>query len=140
TSESVVLGVLTDLRNRRFIDASRQFAEVFRFRDHGIDLEFNDKARLTEFFCKSHEFYPDSSLLADRVFRSGDDVIVEWTYRATITEAFYGGHSIEAPVSVQGVSIVQIHEGEITDWADYYDGLKSRRTALAAHFQNWFEL
>ena len=32
------------------------------------------------------------------------------------------------------------HEGEIVEWADYYDGLKSRRTALAAHFQEWFEL
>jgi hypothetical protein len=30
-------------------------------------------------------------------------------------------------------SIVRIENGKITDWADYDDGLTSRRTALAAH-------
>jgi hypothetical protein len=36
--------------------------------------------------------------------------------------------------------VVQTHEGEISEWMDYYDGLKSRRTALAAYFQEWVEL
>lgn len=140
TPEVVVSGVLEDLRNGRFVDASAHFAEMFRYTDHGIGLEFKDRARLTEFFSKARELYPDSLLTADRAVTSGDHVIVEWTLRATITEPFYGGMSMEVPVSVRGASIVQTQEGEIIDWADYYDGLKSRRTALAAHFQEWFEL
>ena len=140
TPKAVISGVLMNLRNGCFVDASAHFAQEFRFTDHGIGLEFKDQARLTEFFAKAREFYPDSSLTANRVFTSGDHVVVEWTRRATMTEPFYGGMSIEVPVSVQGASIVRTQEGEIIDWADYYDGLKSRRTALAAHFQEWFEL
>ena len=140
TPEAVVSGVLMNLRSERFVEATTRFAEEFRFTDHGIGLEFRDRARLTEFFCKVREFYPDSSLITNRVFTSGDNVILEWTYRATITEPFYVGHSLEVPVSVQGVSVVQTHEGEISEWVNYYNGLKSRRTALAAYFHEWVEL
>ena len=140
TPEIVVSGVLKDLRNGRFVDASFHFAEAFRYTDHGIGVEFKDRARLTEFFSKARELYPDSLVTADRVFTSGDHAIVEWTLQATISEPFYGGMSMQVPVSVRGASIVQTQEGEIIDWADYYDGLKSRRTALAAHFEGWFEL
>ena len=140
TPEAVVSGVLMDLRKGRFVDASAHFADVFSYADHGIGLEFEDRDRLAEFFHKSHELYPDSLLTENRVSTSGDRVIVEWTLQATINEPFYGGMSLEVPVSVRGASIVQIQEGEVIDWADYYDGLKSRRTALAAHFQEWFEL
>ena len=140
TPEVVVSGVLKDLRNGGFVDASAHFAKAFRYTDHGIGLEFKDRAGLTEFFSKARELYPDSLLTADRVFTSGDHVIVEWTRQATITEPFYGGMSMAIPISVRGSSIVQTQEGQIIDWADYYDGLKSRRTALAAHFEKWFEL
>jgi hypothetical protein len=140
TPEAVVSGVLRHLRGERFVEATTRFAEEFRFTDHGIGLEFKDRARLTEFFGKGREFYPDSSLITNRVFTSGDHVILEWTYRATITEPLYGGHSLKVPISVQGASVVQTHEGEISEWVNYYDGLKSGRTALAAYFKEWVEL
>jgi steroid delta-isomerase-like uncharacterized protein len=140
TPAAIVSSVLYDLRNGRLIDASAHFAEAFSYADHGIGLEFKEKARLTEFFFKAREFYPDSSFTTNRVLTSGDHVIVEWTYRATISEPFYGGMAMQVSLSVQGASIAQVQDGEIIDWADYYDGLKSRRTALAAHFQDWFEL
>jgi limonene-1,2-epoxide hydrolase len=37
------------------------------------------------------------------------------------------------------VSIVRVDNGKIAEWDDYYDGLTSRRTALAAHFEEWIE-
>jgi hypothetical protein len=40
---------------------------------------------------------------------------------------------------LQGVSIVRADNGKITDWSDYYDGLTSRRTALASYFTEWVE-
>ena len=140
TPEDLISGVLVNRQNGQFVDASVHFAKEFRFMDHGVGLEFKDRARLAEFFYKVREFYPDSSLITNRVFTSGDHVILEWTYRATITEPFCGGHSLKVPISVQGASVVQTHEGEISEWADYYDGLKSRRTALAAYFQDGPEL
>jgi hypothetical protein len=45
----------------------------------------------------------------------------------------------EDPISLPGASVVRIDSGKITDWADYYDGLTARRTALAAHFTEWVE-
>jgi|SRR6266478_2702074 len=99
TPEAVISGVLTNLRNGRFVDASAHFAEEFRFPDHGIGLEFTDKARLAEFFAKARELYPDFSLTTNRVFTSGDHVTLEWTYRAPITEPFFGGHSMKVPAS-----------------------------------------
>jgi hypothetical protein len=138
--EAVISAVLMNLRSGQIGEASARFAEAFRFTDHGIGLEFKDKALLAEFFHKARELYPDSLLLPDSVLANGDHVIVQWTYRATITEPFYGRLSRKIPVSVQGASVVWTRNGEITDWADYYDGLTSRRTALASHFQEWVEL
>ena len=105
-----------------------------------MGLEFKDKERLTEFFQKTRELYADSLLLTDTIFLSGDDVITKWTLQATLTEHFYGDLSRKVRVSVQGASIVRTDNGKITDWADYYDGLVSRRTALASYFTDWVEL
>jgi len=139
-SESVVLTALTYLKNGKIGDAIACFAEEFRFKDHGMGLEFKDKERLTEFFQKTRELYPDSLLLTDTIFVSGDDMITEWQLQATLTEPFYGDLSRKVRVSVQGGSIVRTDNGKITDWADYYDGLTSRRTALASYFTEWIDL
>jgi len=139
-SEEVVLTVLTDLKNGKIDDAMARFAEEFRFKDHGMGLEFKDKERWAEFFQKTRELYPDSFLQTDTVLVSGNHVITEWTLQATLKEPFYGGLSRKVRVSLQGVSIVRTDNGKITDWSDYYDGLTSRRTALASYFTEWIDL
>ena len=67
-------------------------------------------------------------------------MITEWTLQFTLIEPFFGAPKRTVKVSVQGVSIVRIEQGKIADWADFYDGLTSRRTALGAHFEEWVEL
>jgi len=76
----------------------------------------------------------------DKVIVSGEHVIIEWTLRFTLTEPFYGGQSRRVPIVLRGASIVRTENGKIRGWTDYYDGLTSRRTALAAHFEEWIEL
>ena len=139
-SAGVVLTALAHWNNGRIDDAIALFAEEFRFNDHGIGLEFKGKERLAEFFCKNRELYPDAELQTDTIFLRGDRVVVEWTLRAALVEPFYGGLSRKVPISLHGASIVRTENGKITDWTDYYDGLTSRRTALAAHFEEWVEL
>lgn len=129
--ETVVSAVLTQLNHGQIEDAIASFAVGFRFKDHGIGLEFTDKVRLSEFFRKTRELYPDSFCYASQYFASGEHVITLWTLEVTITEPFYAGLSRKVPISLPGVSIVRIDNGKIVDWADYYDGLTSRRTALA---------
>ena len=139
-SEGVVLTALTHLKNGKIEAAVACFADEFTFNDRGIGLQFKDKERLAEFFHKTRELYPDSFLQTDAIFVSGDRVITEWTLQFTLTEPFYGPHSRKVPVLLHGASIVRIDDGKITDWSDYYDGLTSRRTALASYFTEWVEL
>jgi steroid delta-isomerase-like uncharacterized protein len=138
-SEEVVLTAVTNLNSGRINEAIANFAEEFRFKDHGIDLDFSDKERLAEFFQKTREFYPDSFIQTDTILISGDRVAVDWTVRATLIEPSFGGLSRTVPISLQGVSMVRTDNGKITEWADYYDGLTSRRTRLAAYFTEWIE-
>ena len=140
SQEQVMLNVLEGRTNGRIDDATADFADEFRFKDYGIGLEFHDKNSLAEFFQKTREFYPDSSIHIDAIFVSGDHVIAKWRFQTTVAEPFFGGLTRKVPVSLQGASIVRTQNGKITDWADYYDGLTSRRTALAAHFEEWTEL
>jgi steroid delta-isomerase-like uncharacterized protein len=137
--EEAALTVLTHLNNGEIDDAIARFSDEFTFKDHGIGLEFRDKERLAEFFQKIQELYPDSFRQSKTIFVNGDHVITEWTLQATLTEPFYGLLR-KVPVSLHGTSIVRIDNGKIADWADYYDGLTSRRTAAASHFTEWVEL
>jgi steroid delta-isomerase-like uncharacterized protein len=137
--EGVVLIVLEHLRNGKIEDAIACFAEEFSFKDHGVDLEFSNKERLAEFFRKAQELYPDSLLQTDAIFVSSDRVITEWTLQANVTEpGYYAG--VSPTVSAHGASIVRMENGKITEWADYYDELTSRRSALASYFTEWVEL
>ena len=115
TPKKVVPAVIMQLNEGQIEDALASFADEFRFKDHGIGLEFRDKKSLAEFFQKTREFYPDSSIHIDAIFVSGDHVIGR-------------------------ASILRTENGKITDWRDYYDGLTARRSRLAAYFTDWGEL
>jgi predicted SnoaL-like aldol condensation-catalyzing enzyme len=137
--QEVALAVLSHLQKGRISEATSYFAERFQFNDHGIELEFTDSSRLADFFKKTRELYPDSSLRTDKVLVSGDYVTIQWMRHTVLTEPFFGGLSRKVPISLHGASIVRIEDGRVTEWSDYYDGLKSRRTALADHFTEWIE-
>jgi steroid delta-isomerase-like uncharacterized protein len=139
-SEQVVLPVLARLNHGNINDAITCFADEFTFKDRGIGLEFKDKGRLTEFFQKTREYFPDSSLQVDSILVSFDHVVSEWTLRTSVKETFYGALSRRVQILLHGVSVARTRDGEIAEWSDYYDGLTSRRTALAAHFTDWGEL
>ena len=140
TQGDVVLAVLTHLKNGEISEATACFAERFQLNDWGIGLEFTDRKQLAEFFQKTRELYPDLSLQTDRILVSGDYVITQWVFHTVLTEPFFGGLKRKVPISLQGASIIRVENGKVKDWSDYYDGLKSRRTALVAHFEEWVEL
>ena len=95
---------------------------------------------MTEFFRKTRELYPDSLLLTGAILVSGDHVVCEWTQQYTATAALIPSGPLRVPISLHGTSVVQIENGEITRWSDYYDGLISRRTALASYFTDPIEV
>ena len=127
-------------RQEDFVELVDQFSDRFTFTDHALGLEFKDKGRLTEFLAKTRELFPDSERKANTILSSGDHVISEWTLTATQAEPFLNGRLRKVPICLQGVSVVQIENGKIKRWSDYYDQVKSRRYGIAALFTEWIEL
>ena len=133
TSDRILQTALAAWRQRNFVEVVDQFNDQFTFTDHALGLEFKDKRRLAEFLAKISEWFPDSERKVNAVFSSEDRVISEWTLTATQTEPFLGVR-LKVPICVQGISVVQIKNGKISQWSDYYDELKSRRYRVAAFF------
>jgi steroid delta-isomerase-like uncharacterized protein len=140
TPDRILQTALAAWRQENFVEVVDQFNDQFTFTDHALGLQFKDKGRLTEFLAKIRELFPDSERRDTTIFSSGDRVISEWTLTATQTEPFLGGHLRKVPICVRGISDVQIKNGKISQWSDYYDQLKSRRYAVAAWFTEWIEL
>lgn len=137
--DKIVLAVVSHLNESQIDDALALFADEFSFKDHGVGLEFNTKDRLAEFFRKARELYPDMFLQSETMFVSADHALTEWTLQTTLTEPFLGNLKRKVPISLRGASVVLTQNGRITQWSDYYDGLASRRTALASYFTEWIE-
>ena len=95
---------------------------------------------MIEFLAKIRERFPDSERKVNPIFNSADRVISELTLRANQIEPFLGGHVRKVPICVRGISVLQIKNGKISQWSDYYDQLKSRRYGIAAYFTEWIEL
>jgi steroid delta-isomerase-like uncharacterized protein len=131
TSDRILQIVLAAWRQRNFVAVVNQFSDQFTFTDHALGLEFKDKGRLTEFLAKIRELFPDSERRDNTIFSNGDRVISEWTLTATTTEPFLEGRLRKVPISVPGISVVQIKNGRISQWSDYYDQLKSRPGSLS---------
>jgi steroid delta-isomerase-like uncharacterized protein len=138
-SDKIVLAVISHLNEDNIEDAVALFADQLSFKDHGLRLEFNTKDRLAEFFRKARELYPDSLLQTERVFVNGSNALTEWTLEATLLEPTFGNYRWKVPISLHGASLVRTENGRITSWSDYYNGLISRRTALATCFTEWVE-
>ena len=139
TSDRILQTTLAAWRQGNFGEVVDQFNDQFTFTDHALELEFKDKERLTEFLAKIRERFPDSKRRDKTIFSSGNRVITEWTLTATKTEPFFGERLRKVPICLQGISVVQVTNGKISQWSDYYDQLKSYRSGVAALFTEWIE-
>jgi len=131
--------VLEALNQGRISQAVDQFDDDLTFNDHALGLDFTDKERLTEFFKKCREYFPDAAVEVISIFPCGDRAVAEWKLNATEAVPF-GPTQLRTPISVRGTSIVQIQNGRVTRWSDYYDSVASRRFKVAAFFEEWVEL
>jgi hypothetical protein len=132
----ILLSVLAALSEGRTGEATDRFDEQFSFSDHALGLEFSDKGRLSEFFQKSRELFPDSVVEADAIFECKDRTVVQWTLKATQDVSYGGYFHRRVSILLRGVSIVHIKSGRVTRWSDYYDQMASRRSGLASFLQS----
>ena len=129
---------LSALSEGRVSEVVENFADRFTFNDRALTLEFTDKPRLTEFFEKSRELFPDTALEIVSVFEDGDHAIAQWKLAATQTVP-YGSVGYRFPISLFGATIVRVENGGIVEWSDYYDQSSSRRMSLGAFFTDRIE-
>jgi ketosteroid isomerase-like protein len=133
--QRILESVLAALNQGKISEAVDQFDDDLTFTDRALDLEFTDKGRLTEFFQRSRELFPDAAVEVDSTLECGDHAIAEW--KLTATESVpYGPVKLRRPISLRGTSIVEISNGKIIRWSDYYDRVTSRRVSLAAFFED----
>jgi hypothetical protein len=71
--------VLAALNAGKISEALDQFKGQFEYIDYAPGLEFVDKLRLTEFFQKSRELFPDTVVQVNVTFECEDHALVEWT-------------------------------------------------------------
>jgi len=135
---NVLQSVFAALNQGSISRAVDQFADDFVFDDYALDLQFTDKGRLTEFFQKASELFPDTVVELVSTFECGDHAIAEWKLTGTQTESF-GSRSYRFPIALHGSTIVQTKHGRVACWSDYYDQLRSRRGPLKAFFEEWIE-
>jgi steroid delta-isomerase-like uncharacterized protein len=140
TPERILQIALAAWRQEDFVELVDQFSERFKFTDHALGLEFTEKERLTEFLAKIAEYFPDSERKDKTISSSADLIITEWTLTATGAHPFLDGRFRLVPIFVQGISVLQIKNGKITRWSDYYDQLKSWRYSVAALYTERIEL
>ena len=138
TPVGILQTALAALNQRNISRAVDRFADDFAFNDYALDLHFADKGRLTEFFQKACELFPDTVVELVSTFECGDYAIGEWKLTGTQIEQF-GSRSYRFPIVLRGSTIVQIENGRVTHWSDYYDQLTSRRGPLKAFFEEWIE-
>jgi steroid delta-isomerase-like uncharacterized protein len=138
TPQQTLQSALDALSRGRFAEVLSCFDDRFRYNDHALDLEFTDKPRLTEFFQKARELFPDTTLEIVSLFESGDQAAAEWKLTATENTA-YGSISYRVPVSLLGSTTVHVEYGKIVQWSDYYDQNSAHRANLAAFFSEWVE-
>jgi steroid delta-isomerase-like uncharacterized protein len=136
--QSILQLALAALSDGRISEVVEQFAARFTFNDHALTLQFTDKSRLTEFFQKARELFPDTRLEVLSLMESEDRAIAEWTLTATQTVP-YGSIRYGLPISLHGSTILRVENGRIVQWSDYYDHASSWRTGLAAYFTEWIE-
>jgi steroid delta-isomerase-like uncharacterized protein len=136
----ILRSIVAALNGRNISEAVAVFNNHFTFTDHALGLAFNEKPRLTEFFQKSRELFPDTVVTVTSTLESGNHAIAEWTLTATEVLHYAGSVNFRKPFSLPGISVVEIEEARIIRWSDYYDLATSRRMALGAFFEEWIEL
>ena len=128
TPQQILLAALETLSRGRFSEVVKYFDACFKFNDHACSLEFTDKLRLTEFFQKSRERFPDTTLEIVSVFEDGDHAIGEWKLTATQTVP-YAWIRYRSRITLEGATIVRVEHGKIVEWSDYYDQNSSHRSS-----------
>jgi len=130
---------LAALKQGDFVGAVDQFNDPFTFIDHALELEFSAKDRLTDFFAKRRRLSPEFER-TDNIVLSGEDRIVsEWFLTVAKPEPF-PDPGVKGPICVRGASIVQIANGKISEWSDYYDQLQSGDYGLLSWLSEWTEV
>lgn len=133
----IVRAVLSELNEGRIAELVARFDDRFTFEDHALGLELSDRSRLSDYFVRARELFPEFTVEVLSLLESADRVVVEWKLTATENVVYW--RQLRLPIVVYGMSSVQVENRKITRWSDYYDGGRARRAGLTSVFVDWAE-
>lgn len=85
--------------------------------------QFHGRAAIRGFFEELYTAFPDFRLEVDRIVGDGDVAAVQWEAGGTFTGGpFQGIEPTGRHVSIRGVDVMEIHDGQVHHNTIYYDG------------------
>jgi steroid delta-isomerase-like uncharacterized protein len=85
--------------------------------------QFHGRASIRGFFEELFTAFPDFRLEVDRIVGDGDVAVVQWEASGTFTGGpFQGIEPTGRHVSIRGVDVMEIHDGQVHHNTIYYDG------------------
>lgn len=103
------------------------FAEDGVYEDITAGTKREGREDIKAGFNVNHAAVPDFKVELTEVFSTGSMVACEWVMSGTQTGDYPGIPATGKPFSVRGASIVQVRDGKIIHWTDYYDGFSFLR-------------
>jgi steroid delta-isomerase-like uncharacterized protein len=89
--------------------------------DLGYGFHGQGAAQIKDFMRAVLKAEPDYDWRLTKIIVSGSDVAAEWTWTATYTGDSPSGPVVGQRIAGRGVAIVQIENGRIKRFTDYYD-------------------
>ena len=77
----ILESALTALGDGRISEVVEAFDDRFTFDDQALKLQFTDKERLSEFFRKGRELFPDTALEVISTFECGNHILLSGRLR-----------------------------------------------------------
>ena len=99
------------------------FAAGYIRQGSGVDGELVGLDALEALIMAQHEGFPDWRLTYDEVLPAQGTLTLRWTVTGTNQGSYQGQPPTGKPVSVEGLSLVKVVEGQVTDEWAYYDTL-----------------
>lgn len=90
--------------------------------------------QVKQFYLGTQSGFPDFSMSHDKIWLDGDDIIVHWTASATHQGQWYGMAGTGKNVTIAGISIMTVKDGNVVEQSSYFD-LLSVANQIGARLQ-----
>jgi len=97
------------------------YNETCRFEDKALGLVHHNLAGIEEVFDYSFTIFPDFKVVYGCSVVGEDFASAEWVYTGSFCGELEGKHYHRVPVSIEGISFMELVDGKISRNSDYWN-------------------